>query len=113
MVVDDEPDVRAIAVAFLRDAGYAVVEAGNGPEARDRVAASLALVDYAMPMMSGYEFVCQARQIQPDLSVIYVTGAADALSREQSHDPIVMKPYSRAALLKVVNEMMVRTPALT
>ncbi len=116
LVVDDEPDVRAIAVAFLRDAGYAVVEAGNGPEARDRVAASpisLALVDYAMPMMSGYEFVCQARQIQPDLSVIYVTGAADALSREQSHDPIVMKPYSRAALLKVVNEMMVRTPALT
>jgi signal transduction histidine kinase/CheY-like chemotaxis protein len=117
LVVDDEPDVRAIAAAFLRAAGYAVEEAGSGPEARDMVAAGsvcLALVDYAMPMMSGYEFVRLARQLQPDLRVIYVTGAADALSlRDQAHDPIVMKPYSRAALLKIVQEMMVRTPALT
>ena len=53
-------------------------EADNGPQARDILAAgpvSLALVDYAMPMMSGYEFVSLAREIQPDLPVIYVTGA--------------------------------------
>jgi CheY-like chemotaxis protein len=117
LVVDDEPDVRAIAAAFLRAAGYVVEEAGSGPEARDIVAAGsvcLALVDYAMPMMSGYEFARLARQIQPDLRIIYVTGAADALSlRDQSHDPIVMKPYSRTALLKIVQDMMLRTPALT
>ena len=66
LVVDDEPDVRAIAAAFLRAAGYVVEEAGSGPEARDIVAAGsvcLALVDYAMPMMSGYEFARLARQI--------------------------------------------------
>jgi signal transduction histidine kinase/CheY-like chemotaxis protein len=117
LVVDDEPEVRAIAVAFLREAGYVVQEAGSGSVAREMVAAgpiSLALVDYAMPMMSGYEFVRLARQIQPDLPVIYVTGAADALSlREQAHDPIVTKPYSRAALLKAVHETLARTPALT
>jgi CheY-like chemotaxis protein len=117
LVVDDEPEVRAIAAAFLREAGYVVEEAGNGPAARDIVAASpvcLALVDYAMPMMSGHEFVRQARQFRPDLPVIYVTGAADALSlRERVRDPIVMKPYSRAGLLKIVNEMLQRTPALT
>ncbi len=117
LVVDDEPEVRAIATAFLRDAGYVVEEAGSGPAARDIVAAGpvrLALVDYAMPMMSGSEFVHLARQIRPDLQVIYVTGAADALSlREQVRDPIVMKPYSRAGLLKIVNEMVQRTPALT
>ena len=117
LVVDDEPEVRAIAAAFLREAGYVVKEAGNGPAAQGIVAAGpvcLALVDYAMPMMSGHEFVRLARQLQPDLPVIHVTGAADVLAlREQTRDPIVMKPYSRAGLLKIVNEMVQRTPALT
>ena len=110
LVVDDDPDVREIVAIFLREAGYTVKEAGNGPEAHDILAAgriSLALVDYAMPMMSGYEFVRLARTIQPDLPVIYVTGAGDALGpgKVPLSDPIVMKPYSRAALLKIVREL--------
>ena len=109
LVVDDDPEVRGLAAIFLREAGYSVREAGSGPEARDIVAAtpiSLALVDYAMPMMSGYEFVRVARQRQPNLPVIYVTGAADALEpgRLPPGDPILMKPYSRASLLKIVRE---------
>ncbi len=61
LLVDDDPDVREIAAFFLREAGYIVREAGSGPQARDILAAgpvSLALVDYAMPTMSGHEFVC-------------------------------------------------------
>ncbi|HEY2617856.1 MAG TPA: PAS domain-containing protein [Acetobacteraceae bacterium] len=110
LVVDDDPEVREIVAIFLREAGYTVKEAGNGPQARDILAAgriSLALVDYAMPMMSGYEFVRLARTIQPDLPVIYVTGAGDALGpgKVPLSDPIVMKPYSRASLLKIVREL--------
>ena len=109
LVVDDEPEVREIAAIFLREAGYLVKEAGNGPEARDILASGpicLALVDYAMPMMSGYEFVRLARSIQPNLPVIYVTGAADKLGpgTVPLGDPIVMKPYARASLLKIVRE---------
>jgi PAS domain S-box-containing protein len=109
LVVDDEPEVREIAAIFLREAGYVVKEAGNGPEARDILASGpicLALVDYAMPMMSGYEFVRLARSIQPNLPVIYVTGAADKLGpgTVPLGDPIVMKPYARASLLKIVRE---------
>jgi PAS domain S-box-containing protein len=109
LVLDDDPDVREIAAIFLREAGYAVREAGTGPEARDILASgpiSLALVDYAMPMMSGYEFVRLARSIQPDLPVIYVTGAADTLGPGSVPlgDPIVMKPYTRASLLRIVRE---------
>jgi CheY-like chemotaxis protein len=109
LVVDDDQDVRAIAAIFLREAGYSVREAGSGAEARDILAAGpicLALVDYAMPIMSGFEFARLARSIQPGLPVIYVTGAADTLGREKvpPDDPIVMKPYTRADLLKVVRE---------
>ena len=38
LVVDDDPEVREIAAIFLREAGYAVREAGSGPEARDILA---------------------------------------------------------------------------
>ncbi len=110
LVVDDDPEIREIVAIFLREAGYTVKEAGNGPQARDILASgriALALVDYAMPMMSGYEFVRLARTIQPDLPVIYVTGAGDTLGpgKVPLSDPIVMKPYSRAALLKIVREL--------
>ena len=109
LVIDDDPDVRQIAAFFLREAGYVVREAGSGAEARDILAAgpvSLALVDYAMPMMSGHEFACLARQIQPDLPVVYLTGAADRLlpGALPMGDPVVMKPYARASLLRIVRE---------
>jgi nitrogen-specific signal transduction histidine kinase/CheY-like chemotaxis protein len=111
LVVDDDADARQIAATFLREAGYVVAEAGNGPEARDIIAAGpvcLAVVDYAMPMMSGFEFVNLARQIQPNLPVIYLTGAADTLTLQEQRDPIVMKPYSSLTLLKIVRDL---TPA--
>jgi PAS domain S-box-containing protein len=111
LVVDDDPDVREVAAIFLKEAGYAVREAGSGPEARDlliRGSVSLALVDYAMPMMSGVEFVRVAREIQPNLPIVYVTGAADTLVEDGqvTSDPVVMKPYSRASLLKVVRGLL-------
>ncbi len=37
LVVDDDAEVRDLAAIFLREAGYAVREAGSGPEARDIV----------------------------------------------------------------------------
>jgi len=115
VVVDDDSDARDVTATFLREAGYVVVEAGNGAEALDILAARpvcLALVDYAMPMMSGSEFVRLARQTRPDLPVIYVTGVADTLAlREEARDPIVMKPYSGATLLKIVRELILGTAA--
>jgi CheY-like chemotaxis protein len=67
---------------------YVVVEGGNGAEALDMLAARpvcLALVDYAMPMMSGSEFVRLARRTRPDLPVIYVTDVRIRWRYESKH----------------------------
>jgi CheY-like chemotaxis protein len=114
LLVDDDADVREITAIFLRQAGYVVREASSAAEAKEILAGgrvSLALVDYAMPIMSGYEFVRLARSIQPDLPVIYLTGAAEALGAgDRALDgPIVMKPYSRAELLQAVRDAALRT----
>jgi CheY-like chemotaxis protein len=116
LLVDDNPDVREIAAFFLREAGYIVREAASGPQARDILAAgpvSLALVDYAMPTMSGHEFVFLARQMQPNLPVVYLTGAADRLvtGTLPVGDPVLMKPYVRASLLKIVRERVLPATA--
>jgi PAS domain S-box-containing protein len=113
LLVDDDRDVRDITAIFLREAGYVVREASSAIEAREVLAAGpvrLALVDYAMPIMSGYEFVRLARSIQPNLPVVYLTGAAEALGSGDRtlDDPIVTKPYSRAELLQVVRETALR-----
>jgi PAS domain S-box-containing protein len=113
LLVDDEADVRNITAMVLREAGYMVREASCAAEATEILAASpvcLAMVDYAMPIMSGYEFVRLARSIQPNLPVVYVTGAADALDTGKlaSDDPIIMKPYSRALLLQAVRAAALR-----
>jgi PAS domain S-box-containing protein len=116
LVVDDDPDARQVAVMLLREAGYVVKEAGSGAEGKGILATgpvSLALVDYAMPMMSGFEFVRLAREIQPNLPVVYVTGAADTLTqRDRASDPIIIKPYLRATLLKIVGDVARETATL-
>jgi FixJ family two-component response regulator len=37
----------------------------------------VAVVDYAMPHMSGTDFVRAAGKCRPDLAVVYTTGNAD------------------------------------
>ena len=56
LVVDDEPNQRALLADFLRDEGYQVTEAGDGTAALARVrngGIDLLLTDVRMPGLSG------------------------------------------------------------
>jgi CheY-like chemotaxis protein len=60
---------------------------------------ALALVDYAMPGMSGTEFMQRAQQQCQGLPVVFVTGSPDALAAQAAIDvPVLSKPYTRASL---------------
>jgi PAS domain S-box-containing protein len=116
LVVDDDDDIRELAAGFLKDAGYPVMQACGGPEALALLATgpvALMLVDYAMPEMSGVELVRQAREIRPDIAVVYVTGNADPLDAEATlaDDPVLTKPYMSAALLAIVADSIRTGPA--
>ncbi len=113
LIVDDDADARDVAAAFIEQDGYAVQLAASGQEALARLSqgsVSLALVDYAMPGMSGAEFVRRARAKQVDLPVVYVTGNPDALATEAAPNaaPVVIKPYTRAALADAVRQALHR-----
>jgi CheY-like chemotaxis protein len=113
LVVDDDPDVRYIAAEILKEAGYRVEEAESGPEALRLLAnvpsIELAVVDYAMPHMSGTQFVGMARERNPGLSVVYISGYADPGEVAKQGDAIlVKKPYRAPELLGAVNEALSR-----
>ncbi|WP_374471434.1 response regulator [Phenylobacterium sp.] len=79
LVIDDEPGVRTVTAASLRDMGHEVLEAHDPAAALDVVDRAdceidLAIVDFAMPGMNGLEFIERAREIRRDLPAILLTG---------------------------------------
>jgi DNA-binding response OmpR family regulator len=77
LVVDDEPNIRLTLGALLQRAGHTVVNAEDGAAAvalLDAQPFDLMLVDLKMPGMGGMEVVAAARQRQPDIAIIVLTG---------------------------------------
>jgi two-component system chemotaxis response regulator CheY len=69
MVIDDSRAMRLILRRIAVQLGFEVIEAGNGREALDVLAASeevpsFALVDWNMPEMNGLDFVTAVRADQ-------------------------------------------------
>ena len=65
LVVEDESPIRAMLAELLQHEGYAVIEAGNGREALDRLREKrpdLIILDLMLPGMSGWEFLDQSRE---------------------------------------------------
>jgi two-component system chemotaxis response regulator CheY len=102
--------MRAILGGILKQAGFEVVEAGNGREGLERLrqlgAAKLALVDWNMPEMNGLEFV-QAVRANPSyarMPLMMVTTETEMaqVSRalEAGADEYVMKPFTRDVILE-------------
>jgi PAS domain S-box-containing protein len=112
LLVDDDPDVRAVAAAMLRDAGHTVIEAASGGAALERLDAEashidLLIADLAMPGMNGFELARAARQEHPDLPVLFVTGFVDmARSEESRHEAVLQKPFRAEELTAKVAEVL-------
>ena len=67
LVIDDSRAIRLILKQTLEDIGFEVQDAGNGKEALEILKTEdkfdLALVDWNMPGMNGYDFVVTVRKI--------------------------------------------------
>jgi PAS domain S-box-containing protein len=109
LLVDDHPEVRTTTAAMLEELGHTVVEAANGQEAltalnNGAASCDLLISDYAMPHLSGTEFLRQARKICPDVPALIITGyaEADAVRDRPESVEILLKPFTPSALEKAV-----------
>jgi len=78
LVVDDDPDIRELFSRALGDDGWTVDQAEDGALALQRAAArrpDLVLLDLMMPVMDGFDFVVNFRQLEgcDDVPIIVVT----------------------------------------
>jgi PAS domain S-box-containing protein len=113
LVVDDDPDVREVAISGLESLGYRMLAAESGQAALDLLRrdgkVDLALVDMAMPGMNGVELIKRARERYPDLRVVLVTGYADIGAFAPRQDDLVLqKPYSLERLADGVAKVLRR-----
>ncbi len=105
LLVDDHLQVRSTTAALLTDLGHRVVEAENGTDAlrimekRD-CEFDLLISDYAMPHLSGTDFLRQAMKLCPDVPALIVTGyaEAEAIGDRPEGVSILQKPFTPSAL---------------
>ena len=102
LLVDDNPELRAVGRRHLVALGYRVTEAEDGPAALALIRGSgrydLLFTDIAMPHgMTGYQLAASARQIVPGLKVLFTTGyTGPGPHTEPSRPPpeaLIAKPY--------------------
>lgn len=103
LLVEDEEQIKPIAVTFLEMLGFTVIEAANGREAlalyqKNAAAITMVVTDMGMPVMDGYELVRELKNLNPTLPIIISSGFGDAevASRIASTDiaGIISKPYN-------------------
>ena len=105
LLVDDHPEVRSTTAAVLQELGHSVTEAANGKEALAALengasTCDLLISDYAMPQLSGTEFVRRARKVCPNVPALIITGyvETDAVQGRPADVEILLKPFTPSAL---------------
>jgi CheY-like chemotaxis protein len=86
LVVDDDAKMREIVRAILEKEDCKVVEASDGKEALDRLhedLPDLIILDLMMPVMDGFEFIHELRQIEAWRGIPVVVATAKDLSAKE------------------------------
>jgi CheY-like chemotaxis protein len=115
LVVDDDADVRQFLVESLQTFGYHVLEAEDGYAGLSVLAKSsphLAIVDYAMPSLTGVEMVRELRLKRPDLPILFASGYAETAEIEEALDEntfVLRKPFQISKLQQIISELLQRS----
>ena len=115
LLVEDEEQVRAIALNILRRQGYQVMPAQNAGEAlliceRHAGGIDLLLTDVVMPQMSGPELAKRLAASRPEMKVLCMSGYTDdSIVRHgvlETGVAFVQKPITPALLTRKVREVL-------
>lgn len=115
LIVEDEESIREIEKAYLKRAGYTVLEAEDGEKAlsifkQEKV--DLVILDLNLPKLDGIE-VCKRIRVTSQVPVIMVTARVEEMDEliglEIGADDYLKKPFSPSILLARVSSLLRRT----
>lgn len=114
LVVEDEPVVRSVIVDMLRDEGYRVLEAVDGPSGlrvlRETPNIDLLVTDIGLPGMNGRQLADQAREARPDLKILFITGYSESVVMAKGFllpgMEMITKPFDLDHFLRRIRAMV-------
>ncbi len=115
LVVEDQQEVRRLALGALRSYGYQVLDAANGDEALDLCEQfpgpiHLLVTDMVMPGITGREVAGRLSALRPAMKTLYVSGYAASLIGDEGilnpNAAYLSKPFSPEALARKVREVL-------
>ncbi|OGW18846.1 MAG: histidine kinase [Nitrospinae bacterium RIFCSPLOWO2_12_FULL_47_7] len=120
LVIDDSKAIRLILSQILKELGFEVCSASHGIEALERLKevgkVDLALVDWNMPEMNGFEFVCAVRKEEKynDIRLMMVTTETEMAqvikALEAGANEYVMKPFTKEIIREKINLLGISLP---
>ena len=115
LVVDDDPTVREVVVAYLEQAGHETAQATDGPSAvaAARAGPDIVVLDVMLPGFDGFEVCRRVRAQTPGLPIIMLTALGDEEDRiaglDSGVDDYLGKPFSPRELVLRVASVLRRT----
>lgn len=113
LIIDDEKAIRNVLKDILSNEGYTIEEASDGEEGLRKFKAGnfdTVLCDIKMPKIDGIEFLQKAKEVQPDVPIIIISGhgnietAVDAV-KKGAFDYIAKPPDLNRLLITIRNAL--------
>ena len=114
LVIDDDPDMRALLEQTLKSAGHEVALAADGRQGVDQYRANpadLVITDLYMPGQEGLETIIELRKRFPEAAIMAMSGRATAatmlsVAQKLGALEILQKPFDTGELLKAVGKAL-------
>jgi signal transduction histidine kinase len=111
LLVDDDAEVRSVALAHLEGAGYVVLTAASGEEALEtlqqhRTTVRMLVSDVSMPGMSGVELARRVHEQLPQVPILLISGYSEELQGKPERGRFLPKPFSGQRLLSEVRQAL-------
>jgi PAS domain S-box-containing protein len=114
LVVEDEPVVRGVILEMLGEQGYRTLEAVDGPSGLEALRRGeridLLVTDVGLPGINGRQLADQARELRPDLKILFITGYAESVAISegflQPGMEMITKPFDLDLLSQRIRAMI-------
>ncbi len=114
LLVEDEPFVRAATCSILERAGFAVLPAGDAPDAmkiyqESKREIALVMTDMVLPGRSGLQLGQDLREHSPEVVVLVTSGYMNPeyeTEAPESRTYFLAKPYSKRTLVDKIEKIL-------
>lgn len=117
LIIDDEKEIRELLAIYLKNMGYAALEAGNGAEAltvMKQESIDLVIADVMMPEMDGWTLLKKIRQ-NTQIPFLFISAKSDDLDKiyglQLGADDYVGKPFNPLEVVSRVQALLRRVEA--